>query len=140
MIAVTVSHPQRIRVAAEVAVGALGQPQHHVFVIAGVAGAGTRPGQLLGTDPALRAVQPADLIDQPQPMPAQVQVSPAASPPVIDRPAEDPARALQSAGPWADRDFNIAVSAGYIGHRRGGDLQEAGYYNTVWPHARPLRG
>ena len=38
------------------AVGALGQPQHHVFEIAGMAGAGTCPGQFLGTDPAVGAV------------------------------------------------------------------------------------
>ena len=59
---------------------------------------GPRPGQLLGAHPAVRALQPADLIDQPQPASAQVQVSPAAPPPVIDRRGQHPARAAAAAG------------------------------------------
>ena len=77
------------------AVGALSQPQHHVLEIAGMPRPRARPGQLLGAHPALRALHPADLIDQPQPASTQVQVSPAAPPPVIDRRAQHPARTGQ---------------------------------------------
>ena len=98
------------------AVGALGQPQHHVFEIAGMPRPGSCPGQLLGAHSALGALQSADLIDQPQPVDAQVQVSPAASPPVIDRPAEHPAWAGQQPGARAQGDFDIALTDDDIGH------------------------
>jgi hypothetical protein len=77
------------------AVGALGQPQHRVFEVAGMPCPRARPGQLLGAHPTFRALQPADLIHQPQPMPAQVQMSPATSAPVVSGGADDPARAGQ---------------------------------------------
>ena len=66
------------------AVGALGQPQHHVREIAGVPGAGSGPGQFFGDHPADRAVQAADLIDQPQPASAKIDRG-AASGAVADR-------------------------------------------------------
>ena len=106
------------------AVGALGQPQHRVFEIAGMPCPRARPGQLFGAHPALRAVQPADLIDQPQPVGAQVEVAPATSAPVIDRRAEHPARAGQQPGARTQGDFDVAGCDDHIGHPRPGDLQQ----------------
>ena len=106
------------------AVGALGQPQHHVLEIAGMPRTGSRPGQLFGADPTVGAVQPADLIDQPQPVSAQIQVSPAAPPPVIDRRGQHAARTLQSAGLGAQGHFDVAVADDDIGHPRPRDLQQ----------------
>ena len=83
-----------------------------------------RPGQLFGAHPAVGAVQPADLIGQPQPASAQVEVSPAAPPPVIDRRGQHAARAAQQPGPRTQGDFDVAVADDDIGHPRPRDLQQ----------------
>ena len=47
------------------AVGALGQPEHCVFEVSGESGTRASPGHLFGDDAAARAVQAADVVDQP---------------------------------------------------------------------------
>jgi len=106
------------------AVGSLSKPEHHVFEVAGMPRSGPCPRQLLGADPAVRAVQSTDLIYQPQPTSGQVQVPPAASAAVIDRRAQHPARAAQQSGVWAQGDLDVALSDNDIGHRCSGDLQQ----------------
>ena len=119
------------------AVGALGQPQHHVLEVTGMPGAGACPGQFLGAYPAVGAVQPADLIDQPQPAAGQVQMSPAAPPPVIDRAGQHCRTGSAQSGPRAQGDLDIAVSDDDIGHHAPGICSRR--LNAVLTRTRCLR-
>src|SRR6202171_6651373 len=112
MIAVKVSQPQRSRVATEVRWVRWASHSTMSSKSRVCRAAGPRPGQFLGAHPALWAIHPADLIDQPQPVDAQVQVSPAAPPAVIDRRAHHAARAVQQPGAWVQGDFDVVLTDG----------------------------
>jgi len=56
---------------------------------------GLAQGQFFGDHPADRAVQAADLIDQPQPASAKIEVPPAAPSPIVGASLAFAARAAQ---------------------------------------------
>ncbi len=80
-------------------VRALGQPRHHVFEVAGVAGPRTSPGDFLGADPAMGALDPADITLQPHLADAGVEMTPTTTAGVIPGSGRVSARASQSASP-----------------------------------------